>query len=767
MISTLVKSYHALIDFEYKKYSKTGNLADAKFTEDECIEILSKISSNPESIFEELVRRGFIINLGDSFRTLHFDVAYRAANIRIQYETARYPLEAKVIVDEEPLPEWRDHKFEELRNVVDDAVYSVLSYALYAEGYNGLGGGDIKGFSEFQWSSIKTILEGEKKAFVLSAPTSGGKTYAFLIPLLVEIIKNKINGKQTRVLLIYPRKSLERDQLNKLISILYRINEFLRNFLKIDETVTVGIDDGETPQARYAESGEEYRGVTCPRRSCKDSPLEYSVTSKGVRIRCKSCGYNYDWILGTREQIWSEKPDILITNVWTLDWRLPSKTIQHDYKLYEGIEYIVMDEAHAYQSLLGGNIRYLLKRLRNSTNTDPKVILASATLPNPNKFARELLDLEEQDIAIISTENIGERRKKVIYLIMGIHPRKSWETAAYELALLLGTISHFRNIQSVIFIDSIKSINRIYHSHLKVAVEMYNEPQDHLSRNVVSNPDDPYAFWVYENGKINQNTPREIFSKIQVHHASVERREAIEKEFAKGRYGVLLATSTLELGVDYPNVGIIMNVGVPFRLESLPQRVGRAGRNPERTLNTILAIILVRNTPLEMYYIFCPMELIHGFKNAEIPISWKNIAVKRYHALSMLLDEIGKEGSSTYVLSGDGQPENLKSFIMEVLEKTQNQEILEKIENTILEGERAEDVIREIFEDIAKLSKSFEEIRRYKTLGSDINEILWDLTEYLRSLKEFAEEKEIKEFLYKIVEIKRLFKDYGVTIDGI
>jgi len=766
-IYQLVESYHRLIDFEYNKYKKTGNLSDAKFTEEEAIEILSNVSSNPKAILEELMKRGFIIDLGDSYRTLHFDVAYRAANIRIKYETARYPLEAKVILDDEPLPEWEDYKFEDLKNIVnDDKVYATLAYALYANGYNGLGGGDIKGFSDFQWSSIKTILNGKKRVFILSAPTSGGKTYAFLIPLLIEIIKRKIErrAKPLRILLIYPRKSLERDQLNKLISILHRINDFLKNFLKIDNAITIGIDDGETPRIKDVINGDNFRGVICPEMGCEDSPLKYSKTNKDVRIKCEKCGNYYDWILGTREQVWSRKPDILITNVWTLDWRLPSKVIQHDHKLYEGIEYIVMDEAHAYQSLLGANVRYLLKRLKNSINTEPKIILASATLPNPNKFAMELLDVDKQDIAVISTENVGRRKKKVLYLIMGIHPKKSWETVAYELTLLLGTVYHFRNIQSIIFIDSIKTINRIYYGHLKVAVEMYNEPEDHLSREIVNNPDDPYAFWVYGNGEIDSNTPKKIFNKIQIHHANVEDRETIEKEFVRGRYGVLLATSTLELGVDYPNVGIIMNIGVPFRSESLHQRVGRAGRNPERTLNTVLAIVLLRNTPLEMYYLFRPEELIYGFKNIEIPISWKNIAVKRYHTLSMVLDEMAKDGKSTYILSEDGQPENLKSFILEIQKKLQNQDLRERINRIVLE---AEDIIKSILLDVGKLLNNIEEIRKYKTYGSEINEILWDLREYLKALKEFAEKNRIKIYLDKINEIKDICEKYGVKINEI
>ena len=764
-VHKIVEAYHALIDLEYEKYRRAENLSDAKFSEEEAIKVLGNIVPDPKSAFNELIKKGFIVDLGGYYRTLHFDVAYRSANIRIQYDTGRYPLEAKVFIDEEPLPEWKDHGFEELKDIIkNENVYSALAYALYKEGYKGLGGGEIRGFSNFQWNSIEGILTGKEKAFVLSAPTSGGKTYAFLIPLLVKIIEGKISGKAPRVLLVYPRKSLERDQLNKLISILYRINYFLSNILKLDNPITIGIDDGETPQAQKVNSGDYYRGVTCPR--CQNSPLEYSKTSRGVRIRCKSCALNYDWILGTREQIWKRKPDILITNVWTLDWRLPSKTIQHDYKLYDGIEYIVLDEAHVYQSLLGGNIRYLLKRLENSTNTNPRIILASATLPKPDKFAKELLDLDENDIKVISVENLGGKKKKVIYLLMGVHPRKSWETVVYELALLLGTVSYFRGIQSVIFIDSIKSINRIYNTHLKVAVNSYNEPQDHLSKDIAEDPDDSYAFWIYGSGSsIDVNTPKRIFEKIQVHHAGIKNKEEIEKNFIEGRYGVLLATSTLELGVDYPNVGIIVNVGVPFRLESLPQRVGRAGRNPYKTLNTILAIIIVRNTPLEMYYIFRPEELIYGFKNAEIPVSWKNIAVKKYHTLSMLLDELGKGGYPTYVLSSDGLPQNLKSFVQEILERSNDENILKKIESTILKGEQAKEIIMDIFEGIAKVSRGFDEIKEFKQIYSEVNEILWDLVEYLKALEDFAKKYNIKAVLDRSSEIKKLLKDNGVMID--
>ena len=145
-------------------------------------------------------------------------------------------------------------------------------------------------------------------------------------------------------------------------------------------------------------------------------------------------------------------------------------------------------------------------------------------------------------------------------------------------------------------------------------------------------------------------------------------REKIERDFIYRKIGTLLSTSTLELGVDYPKVSIVGIVGVPFMLESIPQRVGRAGRDPKATLNTTLAIIILRNTPMELYYIYKPEDLIEGFRKKDIPVAWRNIAVKKYHALFTVFDEMARNGENTYILRTDGRLADLTEFIEKIIE---------------------------------------------------------------------------------------------------
>jgi ATP-dependent helicase YprA (DUF1998 family) len=661
---------------EYQKYlAATEDLSKAKFTREEAIDnfqrILRMSFKNSEEAFDRLLSEGFLVHVGSGYyRTLHFDLAYRASHIRIHYDTMRYPLEAKVYVRDEGLPNFTDVKFERLKEIAADEIYTVLEESLLKSGKEGE---KIEGFSNFQWESISKILAGKSKAYVLTAGTASGKTYAFLIPALIKILQDKLVSNRrsgTKVMLVYPRKSLERDQLDKVLSILYRINTYLEKTGRRDKKITVGVDDGETPWRSgqgKVNDGDSFRGAICAhcgRGGAEGGELAFLSRRGQILIRCKNCDTIYDWIFGVREDVWENKPDILITNVWTLDFRLPSTTIQSKSKIFKDLQLIVMDEAHVYQSLLGGNIRYLLKRLKGSAEQEPIVVLSSATIPTPEAFSRRLLDLKDVEFEIIKPEE-GVRKKKIVYLILAINPQKAWETAVYELSLLLATAYKYRGLQSVIFIDSKKELYRVL-TQSRVATLVYGEPKDHMDNSLEL--DDPYL-WPYRGNErfVEGRTPKEIFSKIAVHHADVKDREQIELDFTLGNLGVLISTSTLELGVDYPKVGVVVNVGLPFQLESIPQRIGRAGRDEGKTLNTILAIIILRNTPLELYYLYNWRDLIEGFKYKIVPIAWKNISVKRYHALSALIDEMAKKGEETYILRTDGSLDDPEYFVNKIL----------------------------------------------------------------------------------------------------
>ncbi|MEM2074253.1 MAG: helicase-related protein, partial [Nitrososphaeria archaeon] len=239
-----------------------------------------------------------------------------------------------------------------------------------------------------------------------------------------------------------------------------------------------------------------------------------------------------------------------------------------------------------------------------------------------------------------------------------------------------------------------------------------------------------------------KKTPDEIFQRIMIHHAGIKDREKIEKEFVDGKLGALISTSTLELGVDYPNVTFIGIVGVPFILESIPQRIGRAGRNPEKTLYTTLSIIVLRNTPMELYYLYNPEDLIEGFRNKDIPIAWKNTAVKRYQVFSLLLDEMARKGKSTYILGSDGRLSDLKAFIDEASKMSTEAKAL--LDNLNARIKKEEDVnayllLEELMEEFDKLPIRIEEWKRLSEYNLKTGEIINVIEAIARRAWKFGE----------------------------
>jgi superfamily II DNA/RNA helicase len=241
----------------------------------------------------------------------------------------------------------------------------------------------------------------------------------------------------------------------------------------------------------------------------------------------------------------------------------------------------------------------------------------------------------------------------------------------------------------------------------------------------------------------------------------VKDREEIEKAFVDGKLGVLISTSTLELGVDYPNVTFIGIVGVPFMLESIPQRIGRAGRNLERTLYTTLAIIILRNTPLELYYLYNPEELIEGFKNKDIPVAWKNTAVKRYHIFSLLMDEMGREGRSTCTLGPDGRFSDLKEFIDEIIKVTTRiGELLNRFDAKV---RREEDVdsrllLEELKEEFKKLPGRVDEWKKLNDYALIAGEVISTIVKVGRRLMKFGErvgDEEIENLAKNLLKLVR------------
>ena len=77
---------------------------------------------------------------------------------------------------------------------------------------------------------------------------------------------------------------------------------------------------------------------------------------------------------------------------------------------------------------------------------------------------------------------------------------------------------------------------------------------------------------------------------IALHHGSLdaERRRKVEAAMAAGSLKAVVATSTLDLGVDWGEVDLVINVGAPKGASRLIQRVGRANHRLEEASRALL-----------------------------------------------------------------------------------------------------------------------------------------------------------------------------------
>ena len=99
------------------------------------------------------------------------------------------------------------------------------------------------------------------------------------------------------------------------------------------------------------------------------------------------------------------------------------------------------------------------------------------------------------------------------------------------------------------------------------------------------------------------------FLRAQEHSAQIERPvlAIYEERFKEGRINLLNCSTTMEMGVDIPNVRIVVNANVPPSVSNYRQRVGRAGRRGEPWT---FGVTFCRDLPLDQIVFENPTRLL-------------------------------------------------------------------------------------------------------------------------------------------------------------
>jgi hypothetical protein len=541
----------------------------------------------------------------------------------------------------------------------------------------------IKAISEFQRDYIIEYIKnkclGSKKDIIIDAPTGSGKTLIFMFMALCESLLGN------RALIIYPRKQLAEDQANNFIRYVYYVRSELENYMKSTQLVipnfkmpTLIVIDGDHTNDPSQINERTFLSDERIAKKALKCPIDHSnlLFDPHLGIVCEK-GHRLDFLYVFKRDL-NNMPSIVITNRYVVLTRLLHRKVNLNV-LLDRVNIIILDEAHVYTNLEGGDTALFIRLLNDYVNAfnnyEPAWVISSATIPSPLNFAEDLIgrsNFVRYDYSFYQTNT----HKLIIPLLLLPTPQFSAETVAQFTALITLLWSYKFNNKSLMFIDSRSEISRLMHYikeiilerggfdpyrvagdiilyHSRVGINHFiKQSGERFSRfNVDCN-----ALWdhLIDPQHLNdwQNFLDKLKDSVDFHYAwhSGVTRTKLFNRFMKGEVKMLLATSTLELGINVPDVSVIIQYKLPIRSESYTQRIGRAGRNPE-SYRIVTGILILSQAPTSVAYLYdedLQQKLININKMPKPPVNLSNKRLQLRHEFHRLLISYKRRGGDTH-----------------------------------------------------------------------------------------------------------------------
>ncbi|GAA1945883.1 ATP-dependent helicase [Agromyces allii] len=262
-------------------------------------------------------------------------------------------------------------------------------------------------------------------------------------------------------------------------------------------------------------------------------------------------------------------PDILITTPESLFLMLTSQARE----TLRTVETVIVDEIHAVAATKrGAHLALSLERLDALLPTPAQRIGLSATVRPVEEVARFLCASAPVEIVAPPSEKQFDLRVVVPVEDMAQLPASDDATGSIwphvEEAILEKVLAHR---SSIVFANSRRLAERLTARLNELALEA-SEREALLVAAVASGQ--PAAVMA-QSGQTSGAPPL----LARAHHGSVskEQRAEIEDDLKSGRLRCVVATSSLELGIDMGAVDLVVQVESPPSVSSGLQRLGRAG----------------------------------------------------------------------------------------------------------------------------------------------------------------------------------------------
>ncbi len=155
--------------------------------------------------------------------------------------------------------------------------------------------------------------------------------------------------------------------------------------------------------------------------------------------------------------------------------------------------------------------------------------------------------------------------------------------------------------------------------------------------------------------------------KVEVHHSSLSKevRTQIEEAFKVGSVKLMIATSSMELGIDIGDVDLVIQYMSPRQVIKMIQRIGRSNHNKEGVAKGKILTINVDDYLESMAIQHCISE-----KKLEIiPVPKNSLDILAHQIVGLIIDGVRTE---------DGIYETIKkSYAFDSLDKTEFKNVLD------------------------------------------------------------------------------------------